>query len=297
MLKSLLVLTVLLASGTLQAQKREDFIALQRDVAQLQDQMKQLQRSQDEKMAALTALVQQALEASSKVSTSLSTLQTSLSTSLSEQQGRVVAPVAALGTKVDQMSDDFRGVRENVSALSAHLNRLDDKLTDISTAVRTLSAPPAAPPPPATATGGPTPPPGVSAESLYENARRDYSSGKDELALHEFVDYLKYFPETENAPSAQYYIGMIYDRAMQYEDAAKAFDAVLERFPENQRTAESLYMKAVELMKAKQRPEAAAVFKEFLSRYPTNVNAAKAKDHLREPGMSVPPPKPAAKKR
>ena len=42
-------------------------------------------------------------------------------------------------------------------------------------------------------------PPGVSAESLWLNAFRDYSSGKDELAMNGFNDYLKYFPAAENA--------------------------------------------------------------------------------------------------
>lgn len=143
-----LALTLLgfVMAGGLRAQKREDFIALQRDVAQLQDQMKQLQKSQDEKMAALTGLVQQALDQSAKLSTSLGQMQTSLTTTLNEQQSKVVAPVAALGAKVDQMGDEFRGIRDNVSDLSTQLGRLDTKLADISSAVRTLSAPPVAPP-------------------------------------------------------------------------------------------------------------------------------------------------------
>src|SRR5207302_3492427 len=107
-------------------------------------------------------------------------------------------------------------VRENVADLSGRLAKLDSKLTDISNAIRTLQAPPAAPPPAPGAPGNPAaqgPPPGVSAESLFQNAFRDYSSGKDELAMDEFNQYLKYFPQTAEAPTAQYYIGAIYDRA------------------------------------------------------------------------------------
>src|SRR5712692_2184261 len=173
-----LPLLVLLAGAVITApayaQKREDFIALQRDVAQLQDQMKQLQKSQDDKMAALTALVQQALDASGKVSSNISSLQTSLTTSITEQQGKVVAPVAVLSSKVDQMSDDFRGVRENVGELGKALTRLDSKLEDISTIVRSLNQPAPAPPPTAVNAGAPQPPSGVTAESLFESARRDY---------------------------------------------------------------------------------------------------------------------------
>src|SRR5437764_15098765 len=112
-----LLATILVALPSF-AQKREDFIALQRDVAQLQDQMKQLQKSQDDKMAAVTALVQQALDASGKVSANISSLQSSLTTSLTEQQAKVVAPVAVLSSKVDQVSDELRSVRENVSEIA-----------------------------------------------------------------------------------------------------------------------------------------------------------------------------------
>src|SRR5438046_1989388 len=155
-----LLLSAVLVSMLASAQKREDFIALQRDVAQLQDQMKQLQKSQDDKMAAVTALVQQALDASGKVSANISTLQSSLTNSLTEQQAKVVAPVAVLSSKVDQLSDDFRGVRENVGELGKALTRLDTKLEDISNIVRTLNQPPPTPPPAAVNAGAPQPPPG-----------------------------------------------------------------------------------------------------------------------------------------
>jgi len=297
LLSSVLVGAVL--TSTASAQRREDFIALQRDVAQLQDQMKQLQKSQDDKMASLTALVQQALDASGKVSANISTLQSSLTTSLTEQQAKVVAPVAVLSSKVDQLSDDFRGVRENVGELGKALTRLDAKLEDISNTVRTLNQPPPTPPPTAVNAGAPQPPAGVTAESLFESARRDQTSGKDELAMNEFLDYLKYFPMTENAPRAQYSIGMLYYRAKQYDDAVKAFDAVLERWAENQYSSEAAYMKGVALMNAGRRADAAAEFRDFIANYPGSDNTAKAREHLRELGGSTAPakPKPAAKKR
>jgi TolA-binding protein len=286
----LLVFGLVLSPLVLMAQRREDILSVQRDVAQLQDQLKQMQRSQDEQMTALKALVQQSLDASNKVTPGLTALQQNVTKELNDQQGKLVAPVATLGTRLDQMSDDFRAVRESIADLAARLGKQDAKLTDISNAIRTLSAPPPPPPPPA-ATGTPTaqgPPPGVSAESLFQNATRDFSSGKDELAMDEFIQYLKYFAGTENGPSAQFNIAQIYDRAKLYDDAAEAFDAVLERFPENSKTADALYMKGVELMKAGHRTDAGAVFKDFIKRYPNNDLSAKAQGHLRELGLTAP---------
>ncbi len=291
---------VLVSAPSLLAQKREDILSIQRDVAQLQDQIKQLQTSQDQKMAALESLIKQALDQSNQASASMTALQRTLTDRLNDQQTKVAAPIAVLGTKVDQSADEMRGVRENLAALSSRLANLDNKLSDISSAVRTLSQPPAAPPPgapgaPPAASNGVAPPPGVSAESLWLNAFRDYSSGKDDLAMMEFNDYLKYFPSAENAASAQYYVGQLYNRAKMYDDAVQAFDAVLERYPDNPKTPDALYGKADALLHGGRRAEAAMEFKDFLGRFPTHSLARNAQAQLRELGTSgrvrpTPPP-------
>src|SRR5579863_3429603 len=290
----LAALGLLLMPAFLCAQKREDILSIQRDVAQLQDQLKQFQASQDQKTAALQSLIQQAIDASNKASAAMAGLERTVTDRLNDQQSKIQGPVVTLGTKVDQMSDDLRSVRENVAELSTRLANLDNKLADISSAVRTLSTPPVAPPPaagaaPGTASQVPAPPPGVSAASLWQNASRDYSSGKDELAMHVFNDFIKYFPHSDNAPTAQDYVGMLYDRAKQYDDGAQAFDAVLERYSANPKTPDSLYMKGVELMKAGKRTDAGTEFKEFLERYPSHSLARNAQQHLRELGLSATP--------
>jgi TolA-binding protein len=287
-----LVLLVCLPAPHLLAQKREDILSIQRDVAQLQDQIKQLQTSQDQKLAALESLIKQALEQSNQASGSMTALQRTLTDRLNEQQSKVAAPIAVLGTKVDQSADDVRAVRENLAALSNRVANLDNKLSDISSAVRTLSQPPAAPPPPSSggppaAGAAPIPPAGTSAESLWLNAFRDYSSGRDELAMMEFNDYLKYFPTAENAASAQYYVGQLYNRAKMFDDAVQAFDAVLERYPDNPKTPDALYGKADALAHGGHRTEAAAEFKDFLARFPTHSLARNAQAQLRDLGTAA----------
>jgi TolA-binding protein len=277
---------------SLLAQRREDILSIQRDVAQLQDQIKQLQTSQDQKLAALESLIKQALEQSNQASGSMAALQRTLTDRLNDQQSKVAAPIAVLGTKVDQSADDVRAVRENLAALSNRVANLDNKLSDISSAVRTLSQPPAVPPPPSiggppAAGAAPIPPAGTSAESLWLNAFRDYSSGKDELAMMEFNDYLKYFPSAENAASAQYYVGQLYNRAKMFDDAVQAFDAVLERYPDNPKTPDALYGKADALAHGGHKAEAAAEFKDFLVRFPTHSLARNAQAQLRDLGTAA----------
>ena len=49
--------------------------------------------------------------------------------------------------------------------------------------------------------------------------------------MDEFINFIAHFPTSENAPKAQYYMGVIFGRGEQYEDSVKAYDAVLERYP------------------------------------------------------------------
>lgn len=294
-MKRLLLIGLVLVPAVMVGQKKEDLQSIQRDVAQLQEQVKELQRSQDAKMAAMQGMLQQAVDASNKVAAGLTAMQHEVTTKLNDQQTKLVTPVATLGTKVDQMADDFRSVATNVSDLVRRMNALDGKLKDISDAIRTLGSPP--PAPPGVVVGGTasqvSPPPGLSAETMWQNAFRDYSGGKQDIALTEFMDYVRNFPDTENAPNAQWYIGYMYFNVGQYDDAVKAFDKVL-TMPENPKTPEALYYKGVSLMKAERRTDAGAVFKEFLKRYPTNSHIPNVHQNLRTLGLE---PRTAGKKR
>jgi TolA-binding protein len=248
------------------AQKRDDILSIQRDVAQLQDQVRQLQAGQDQKMTALEGLIRQAVEQSNRVSAAAGTLQRTLTDRLNDQQAKVEAPIAILGTKVDQSSDEMRAVRENLADLARRLAALDNKLADISSAVRTLNTPAAAPPPsPAASVApvstAPAAPRGVTAESLWQKAVRDYTAAKDKQALAEFADFLKYFPDHANAPEGQYYMGLIYDHGEQYDDAAQVFQAVMERYPES--------------------PKAADAYRAFVKQYPKHANVPRAQARLR----------------
>jgi TolA-binding protein len=288
----LLLLTVALLPAILLGQKKEDLASIQRDIADMDDHVKQLQKAYDTKIAELTALLQQSLDAQNKQAALLQTMQHNIDQKLADQQTKLVAPVATLGTKVDEMSGDFRSVRENVAELVRHMNDMDSKIADMSSAIRAIQTP--APPP---STGVPLaggtvpqapdgPPAGWSAEQTYQSAYRDYQGKKDDLAIEEFAQYVKFAPQSENAPNAEYYVGMIYWRGEDYENAVKAFDAVLEKFPANAKTPEAQYMKACALMKGGHKTAAGTEFKSFIAKYPESPRAKDAHIHLVELGMA-----------
>ena len=84
----------------------KEIIELQRDLAQVQEQVRALQRSQDEKFAALQVLVQQALDSANRTSNSVAVLQSNLQQTSKDQQSKVVTTVTDLSSKMDSVTTD-----------------------------------------------------------------------------------------------------------------------------------------------------------------------------------------------
>ncbi len=263
-------------------QSKEKIAEMQRDMLLMQDQLRALQRSQDEKLTAMQVLLQQTLDSANKANTAVAVLDASVRERFKEQEKLLVAPMAGLGSRVDTMANDFAGVRESITDLSSRMGKLQNMMSDISSAVRTLSVrqepPPANPP---QASGNPNgPPAGVSAEVLYNAALRDRSAGNADLAIEQFQNYLKWFGNTDLAPNAQYYIGEIKYLRGDMDGALMAFDALLEKFPDNPKTPEAMLLKGRALLKAGFKAEARQEFSALIKKFPNHDNAAKAKTEL-----------------
>lgn len=268
---------------------------LQRDVALLQEQVKQLQQSQDKQLAGLTVLVQQALDAGNKANTSVAVIQSTIQQSLHDQEGKVVAPVVGLSSRMDSLADNFRSLQQAVGDLTAVAQRIQQQINDLNNAVKVMQAPP--PPPPgatAAAPGAAADTPTMSANDLYSNALRDRNGGKLDLALQEFTDFLRWYGNTDMAPNAQFYIGNIHYAQGDYEQAAKDFDMVLEKYPENNnKMGDAFYYKGMTLIKLNQRTAASAEFKELIQRFPNHSMAAQACSQLKDMGIRCPTGAPA----
>ncbi len=280
-----------------------DMIELQRDVAQLQDQVRDLQRSFDERFAALQVLVQQTLDSSNKSNAALQDAGRI-------QQGmtdRVVGPVVGLNSKMDQLSNDVSAMRESVNDVTSRMNKIQQQLTDMNNVMKAGAIPAAAPPPMETqapgapmatgsspdATGGVPP---VQATSLYENARRDMQSGKSDLALSEFQDYIKFYNNTDAAPAAQFYIGQIRYSQSQFDQAIQEFDKVLEAYPNNSKTPAAHYYKGKTLFQLGRRTDAAKEFQAVVNDFPNSDVAPQARAQLRVLGINPGGPTPRKKR-
>ena len=276
--RSLLV-CLLLAVPALAPGASKEIMELQRDVALLQQQIKDLQRSQDEKFATLLERVQQSVEAANKANTSVAVIASTIEKNLRDQTDKVATPVVGLSTRVNEMGGDLRTLSQAVSDLTALLNRMQAQLTDINNAIKVIQQPPVAPPaqPGQAAAASSSDVPPMSAETMYNAARQDYVGGKYDLASQEFADYLKYYGTTSFAPNAQFYIAMIHFVQAKYETAVMEFDMVLEKYPDNNKTADALLYKGRSLVKMPgHKTEGADEFMEVIRRFPKSDQSVQA---------------------
>ena len=301
LLPALLICPCFCPIATFAASK--EIVELQRDLALLQEQVRTLQRSQDEKFSAIQTLVQQALDSANKTSTSVALLQNNLLQSFKDQQKSVVNPVVGVGAKLDQMTTDVSAMRESLADVSSQLGKLQQQVIDIGNAVRTIQAPPAAPPPAnglpgmgaAASPSGDVPP--VPAATLYQNANRDRNGGNDDLALKEYSDYLKYYGDSNLAPNAQFYVAQIHAKENNLDQALAEYDMVLEKYPDNNKTPDALYEKGATLVKMGKRTQGKQEFCELVKRFPTNDLASRARSQVKALGLTCGPASPARKKK
>jgi tol-pal system protein YbgF len=286
-----LIVAVVFAFPVICSAASKEIVELQRDVAQLQDQVRTLQSAFDSKMGTMAAQVQQLVDSAGKANTSLATLQGAIQEQLRQQGKEVISPVANAVTKIDEMSTAFQQVQNSMADVTTRIGNIEQQMKDLSNAVRSMQMPAAAPPPSGgTIAPGPTSSvPSISGEALYQNANRDRLGGKADLALQEFNDYLKYYADAPLAPSAQFWIGNIYFGQGDSENALKAFDLVLEKYPANNKTPDATYWKGKTLLKLDRRNAAAAEFREVVRRYPGSEAAANARLQLKQMGVSVSP--------
>src|SRR5579864_3662725 len=104
---------------------------LQRDVALLQEDVRQLQRSFDQQMAALRTLTQQAVDNSGRTTTAVGVIQQTVPDQIKREVNQALAPVAGLNTRLDQISSQVQTLSDAMQALNSSMQQLHTQLNDL----------------------------------------------------------------------------------------------------------------------------------------------------------------------
>jgi tol-pal system protein YbgF len=285
--------------------------AVSREIIQLQEQVSQLLQGQqamrsaiDANNASMRTLVQQSLDSVNGLSAQMGTL-----------QKNVQEATANSSAKIDTMSTQTQGLSDNLQDVQARVGKIATQLNDIQGTLQSIDgrlAGGAAPAPGGTAapgTGGATgapgsapagsappsggggnPPgqmPGISSDTLYQNALRDFTTGNYDLARQEFGDYVKQFPSTDLASNAQFYLGEIAYQQGEFKDAIAQYNLVLENYPQSYKQGASLLKKGFAEISLGTKASGIRDLREVVRRFPGTDDARRAQAKLKELGVAT----------
>ena len=120
----------------------------------------------------------------------------------------------------------------------------------------------------------------VDPEDLYNLALTDYQRGNYELAIRQFRQYLEYFPNSELADDAQYYIGDCYYTQSQYTQALDSYEGLLDKYPRGNKVPTTLLKIAFTKIAQKDNRAARTFLNRVIETYPNTEEAKLAQMRL-----------------
>lgn len=262
----IIVLAVLCLALTPAWAVSKEIVQLQTQVQALQDQMAQMKQSFDERMGVMQHLIEQSTDNANKVSNSI----TSLQNALQKQQGDQ-------GAHLEQLSGQIQALNDTLDELKARLAKVSKQLEDMQSAQQTLAAQQAQQQAQAQA---------PSPDVLYNNALRDFTAGKNDLAIQEFSDYIKFYSNTDLAGNSYFYLADIEYRQGNFQKAVKDYDQVIQNFPTGNKAPAAQLKKGFALLELGQNDDGVAELRHLIQRYPRSNEALQAKERLRKMGVS-----------
>jgi len=247
----------------------KEMVQLQTQVQQLQEQMTAMQRSFDERMGVMNNLVQQSADATNKATAAMNALQITLQKQQSDASGRS-----------DQLSGQIQALNDSIDELKVRLAQVSKQLQDLQSAQQSQAAAIAQQQQQQQAQQN-APPPDV----LYNNAIRDYTGGNNDLATQEFSQYVQFYPNTDLAGNAYFYLGEIEFKQGNYQQAVQSYDQVLQNFPSGNKAASAQLKKGFALIELGKQDDGVDELRHVIQRYPHSPEALQARDRLRKLGV------------
>ena len=167
---------------------------------------------------------------------------------------------------------------------------LRDRLQAVATAG---SAPPAREGPtaaPPMMPGGATPGPGPAAapeatagpadKELYTQAYADFARGNYDLAIQAFQEYIRRRPTDHLADNAQYWIGECLFGKRQYAESIAAWDELLRQYPGTDKIPDAHYKKAMAFERLGRQSQAKIEYRFVLEHFPNTEAGRKSREKI-----------------
>jgi len=119
-----------------------------------------------------------------------------------------------------------------------------------------------------------------SEQQNYDNALAQFRNGDYKGAAASFKAFLKDYPESAYAPSAQYWIGNAQYAQRDYRNAIATQQALIKKYPTNPKAADAMLNIASSYNELKDRAAAKKTLESLVAKYPGTPSAQTAQERL-----------------
>ena len=215
----------------------------------------------------------------------------SLLTQLNDEFARSNSTLSRLGSALNNRTEDARG--QEMSVLS-EIRELSQKIDDLSIGYSVLAQQFNDYRLQSTMRAGAAS--SLSAETMYNQAFRDYTQGDFEMAIEGFSAYVDTYPGGETAARALLYIGESYSdpEINKLREAVEAFTRLVNGYPQSTVIPAAIYKRARIELALQEQDNAIADLRDIIERFPNAPEADRARVEI-QLLESAPKPKPTPK--
>lgn len=121
---------------------------------------------------------------------------------------------------------------------------------------------------------------GVSEQQAYDAALSQFKGGDYKGAANAFADFIKRYPQSGYAASAQYWQGNALYAQRDYKGAIAAQQVVVKNYPDNPKAADALLNIASSQAELKDKAAAKKTLEQLIAKYPNTPAAQTGKDRM-----------------
>ncbi|MBL0172639.1 MAG: tol-pal system protein YbgF [Gemmatimonadaceae bacterium] len=266
----------LLATGGCFA-TRSDVRIVQSDVASLRTELLRRDTEQRDALLQASRLIATANDSLGRISARTVSIQGDVRGELRNIKEQLLQVQALLGQSQANLNR-FRAELEARNNAAAATPPVTTPVVPVGTSVPPTSVPPSTgvvPPVVDTTPRGPGP------AQLYQDGTDQMKRGSPSTARMLFQELLSKYPDSEQAPDAQYFIAESLNKEKNLAGADAAYGAVVTKYPASPRASTALYKRAQIALQQGNTPEARKMLTDVVSRYPKSLEADLAAEQLK----------------
>jgi len=259
-----------------------------RDLDKNKAQMAEIEKTLDEKLAALDADRQPLRKNQAEVGAQLDRIELELGR-LTGQMEEATAMYTRNGERISEVQqnqmESMLEIRKNVEDLQRALNTMAGHLglqeLAVTSKPSSQTEKQAAKAPSSSDTGQTAKKqPASSAEEHYDNALQLFRSGRYDAARDEFQSYLEGYPKSDLADNAQFWLGECYYAEKRYGEAIASYEKTIKEYPTSDKVSSAMLKQGMAFLELGDSTAGKILLKKVVKEYPNSNQAKIAKGKL-----------------